>query len=353
LGWLISNNITNACKRLIEGLISGAEQVNASAAQLSGSSQDLSESASEQAAGLQQTSSSLEEMSSQTKNTAENASQAERAMTETQPRVQKGMDAMERMNRAMTEIKSSSEEMSKIIKTIDDIAFQTNLLALNAAVEAARAGEAGKGFAVVAEEVRNLAQKSAEAARTTSDLIEQSQVNTEGGAKVASEVSEHLDEIKNSVTEVGGLVVEISAASKEQANGIRELTDVMAEMDKVVQRNASGSEESASASEELSSQAEELKRMVGELIAMVGDSGEMQVTSSTNGSFAHAGVSSNGGPENGFYSSKPHNHLTNRHKNGSNGHPKQVFKPVKNGKKSIEDKARSMIPLDEEDLSDF
>ncbi|MDG5766766.1 methyl-accepting chemotaxis protein [Balneolales bacterium ANBcel1] len=270
LGIFISRNINNTLRRIIEGLSSGAEQVNASSTQLSSSSQDLSEGASEQAAGLQQTTSSLEQMAAQTKQTAENSGQAEKTMNETQPRVEKGMDAMKRMNEQMDGIRKASEETSKIIKTIDDIAFQTNLLALNAAVEAARAGEAGKGFAVVAEEVRNLAQRSAEAARITSELIENSQKNSESGFTMAEEVSEHLEEIKVSVNNGSELVVEIAAAAKEQSRGIDELNSVMREMDKVVQNNASGSEETASASEELSSQATELKRMVDELTALIG-----------------------------------------------------------------------------------
>ncbi|TVQ65238.1 MAG: methyl-accepting chemotaxis protein, partial [Balneolaceae bacterium] len=274
LGFYISRTINARLREIIDGLNSGAEQVNASSEQLSGASQELSESASEQAAGLQQTTSSLEDMATQTKQSAENAGQAEVAMRETEPRVAKGVEAMQRMTEAMSDIQEASQATSKILKTIDDIAFQTNLLALNAAVEAARAGEAGKGFAVVAEEVRNLAQRSAQAARDTSELIERSLGSSERGASVAKEVSENLVMIKDSVGQVGTLVLEIAAASKEQATGITEINSVMGEMDKVVQQNASSSEESASAAEELSSQANELKMIVNQLVTLVGGGNE-------------------------------------------------------------------------------
>jgi len=337
LGFVITNSIKKSLSSISERLNAGAEQVNASSVQLSGASQDLAESSSEQAASLQQTTSSLEEISAQTKQTANNAGEAERAMKETEPQVVSGVESMERMNKTMAEIKESSLETSKIIKTIDEIAFQTNLLALNAAVEAARAGEAGKGFAVVAEEVRTLAQRSAEAAKDTSDLIEKSQGISQRGASVAEEVAENLRNIEKSVHSVSTLVVEISAAANEQQTGIEEMSSVMHQMDKVVQSNASSSEESASAAEELSSQAAEMNHIVEELVKLVGDTGSENVKLSKPMEPAEYRDLSNGHFGNG------HSNLIKR------SEKKQQDKEIEKKQQS----ARELIPLDEEDFSDF
>jgi methyl-accepting chemotaxis protein len=271
-GTMLSLSLSKSLKRIIDGLNGGSGQVAAAAEQLSGSSQELSQSSAAQASSLEETSSALEEMSSQTKQTAQNADQAENEMLLASGLLAKGVEAVGRMSEAMAEIQQSAGETSKIIKTIDDIAFQTNLLALNAAVEAARAGEAGKGFAVVAEEVRNLAQRSATAARNTAELIEQSQNSSQRGSTVANEVSENLVSINQNAERVSSLVTEIAAAAKEQAQGIDQVNTAVAEMDRGVQQNASTSEESASAAEELSAQAERLRGMVDDLVAIVGGS---------------------------------------------------------------------------------
>ncbi len=267
--YLLAQSIANPVKRIVGNLQRNAQQVTSASSQLSDSSQSQAEGTSEQASNLEETSSSLEEMSSQTKQNADNASQADTATKEAVKQVESGSESVQRMSQAMEEIKSSTAETSRIIKTIDDIAFQTNLLALNAAVEAARAGEAGKGFAVVAEEVRNLAQRSADAAKETSQLIEKSQNSSENGAQVAEEVASNLESIKQSTERVNTLIGEIAAASQEQSQGIEQVNNAVAEMDKVVQKNASDAEETSSAAEELSSQAEEMENVVKQLSELV------------------------------------------------------------------------------------
>jgi methyl-accepting chemotaxis protein len=260
-------NLNDSIKALHDIVAQVAEavgQINAAGEQISAGAQGVAEGTSEQASSLEEISSSLEEMASMTKQNAGNADQARALAQEANERTVNGNQAMERMNRAISDIKKSSEETAKIVKTIDEIAFQTNLLALNAAVEAARAGEAGKGFAVVAEEVRNLAMRSAEAAKSTADLITESTQNSNNGVAIADEVGGALAQIADAATKVNNLVSEIAAASKEQSQGIEQINIAVGQMDKVTQTNASNAEESASAAEELASQAKALSDMVGD-----------------------------------------------------------------------------------------
>ena len=278
LAIIITRGITRPVNRIIEGLNSGATQITAASAQVASSSQQMAEGASQQASGLEETSSSLEEMASMTRQNAENSRQANTLAVEAADQVKVGQESMGRLSLAINEIKKSSDETAKIVKTIDEIAFQTNLLALNAAVEAARAGEAGKGFAVVAEEVRNLAQRSAEAAKNTQALIEGSQKNSEKGVSVAGETAAALEKITVTAKKVADLVSEITAASQEQSQGIDQVNTAVAEMDRVVQANAANAEESASASEELSAQARELKDIVHQLVALVKGNAFIQET---------------------------------------------------------------------------
>ena len=270
LSILCARSVSRPINRLIENLMSGSENTASVSREVAEASQVLSQGASEQAAGIEETSSSLEQMAAMTKQNAANAGVANDLVKEARNSTEKGNMEMEKMSHAIDDIRKSSEETSRIIKTIDEIAFQTNLLALNAAVEAARAGEAGKGFAVVAEEVRNLAQRSAEAARDTSQMIDKSIKHSSNGVDIAAEVVDSLKDISDRVKKVAELVEEIVQGSQEQAKGIEQVSVAVNEMDKITQRNAASAEESAAASEELSAQAEELKGMVLDIIALVG-----------------------------------------------------------------------------------
>jgi methyl-accepting chemotaxis protein len=272
MSYLMARSISRPINHVIEGLTSGADQISAGSNQVASSSQSLAEGTSEQASSLEETSSSLEEMSSMTKQNADHANQAKAMMTEANQIVDKVNRHMEDMAGAVGEITRSSEETGKIIKTIDEIAFQTNLLALNAAVEAARAGEAGAGFAVVADEVRNLAMRASEAAKNTSNLIENTIKAVRKGNELTNATQEAFKENAAISRKIGQLVDEIASASEEQAHGISQVNIAVAEMDKVTQSAAANAEESAAASEELNAQAEQMKGYVADLAQVVGGS---------------------------------------------------------------------------------
>ena len=272
LAVVIIRGINKVLQSVATSLATGAEQVASASSQVSSSSQSLAQGASEQAASLQETGSSLEEISSMTRKTAETAQQATLLSSQAKSFADRGNEAMRKMTHAIDDIQKASAETAKIVKTIDQIAFQTNLLALNAAVEAARAGEAGKGFAVVAEEVRNLAMRSAEAAKTTSLLIEGSVASSTNGVAIALEAGKTLSEILSSVNKVNDLIAEIAATSQEQSQGIGQVSQAVQQMDLVTQSNAATSEESAAAAEELSSQSEQLRSLVHQLDYLVNGS---------------------------------------------------------------------------------
>lgn len=269
VGHFVAQGIARPLVRLISSLQSSTSQISSASAQLTSSSQSLAEGASEQAASVEETSSSLEEMSSMTRRNSENAQQANDLARQARQAAEVGATQVQSMVQSMEAIKTSSDEVAKIARAIDEIAFQTNILALNAAVEAARAGEAGMGFAVVADEVRNLAQRSAQAAKETSAKIEGSIATTTAGVEVTQRVREALDEILTNIRKVDQLAAEVATASREQSQGLEQVNTAVTQVDKVIQANAAGAEENASAAEELNAQAAHLQEAIQELSRIV------------------------------------------------------------------------------------
>jgi methyl-accepting chemotaxis protein len=268
-GLFLSLSISKNLRRIAVAAGEGAEQISSASSQVSSASQNVAQGSQEQAASIEETSSSLEEMAAMTKQNADNSKSAALLMNEAKTVIDKAAAGAATMEVAMKDIKSASDQTSKIIKTIDEIAFQTNLLALNAAVEAARAGEAGKGFAVVAEEVRNLAIRAAEAAKNTGSLIEENVTRVTGGVQIVDGLKTSLDEVTISSGKVSSLVNEVAAASEEQSKGIDQINIAVTQMNSVTQQNAASAEESASAAEEMTAQAASLQDSVRNLLQMV------------------------------------------------------------------------------------
>jgi len=263
--------LTKTLNRVISGLGDGSDQVAAASLEVSSASQSLAAGTSQQAASLEQTTSSLEELAATVKQNSLHAEHCNELVLQTHEKTRAVHKSIRATKEFMETISSSGESIKKIIKNIDEIAFQTNLLALNAAVEAARAGEAGAGFAVVAEEVRGLAMRAAEAAKTTDDLIGETSRQIELGSAQIQETLTKFYDMGDSAKKVNELVGEIANASIEQAQGIEQLNQAMLEIDRVVQQNAANAQESASASSELQAQSERMREIVGEMAYLVGN----------------------------------------------------------------------------------
>jgi methyl-accepting chemotaxis protein len=267
---LVIRQIKRGLRQVVVELSDGAEQTASAASQVSSSSQSLAQGSSEQAASLEETSASSEEINSMARKNTENSRAAANLVTSSQQKFVETNHSLEQMLVAMGEIHAQSGKISKIIKTIDEIAFQTNILALNAAVEAARAGEAGMGFAVVADEVRNLAQRCAQAAKDTAALIEESIFKSNDGKSKVDQVAAAIRAITEESGKVKTLVDEVNLGSQEQARGIEQIGKAISQMEQVTHKTAANAEESASAAEELNAQSETLRGIVERLGAMVG-----------------------------------------------------------------------------------
>ncbi len=342
LAVIILRSVTKSINEVMEALTEGGQQVTSASGQLSETSQQMAEGASEQAASIEETSSSLEEISSMTKHNADNSNAVNNLMSETKRGVDKGSGQMKELVTAMGDIKKASDDIAKIIKVIEEIAFQTNLLALNAAVEAARAGEHGKGFAVVAEEVRNLAQRAGTASKDIAQLIQNAVSKADSGNEITVQVAKSLEEIATGIKKAGDLAAEVAAASVEQAQGVEQINKAITQMDSVTQANAANAEEAASSSEELSAQAEVLNSNVLQLGAVI-FGGE-------HGSRAPAAAPARKPAPAARPAAKPMGKPMAKPK-GLPAPRKPAPAPASKGPRSV--KAEEVIPFDDDDFKEF
>ena len=347
--YFITRGITKPVNHIVNSLEEGAQQVASASNQLSATSQQLAEGNAEQASSIEETSSTLEESASMVRQNSENTKQAALLAAQTKTSSDKGNQDMLDMMSSMTEIKKSSDQIAKIIKVIDDIAFQTNILALNAAVEAARAGDAGMGFAVVAEEVRNLAQRSAQSAKDTAAIIESNIELSEKGVGVAKKVGESLQEINVQAKKVNELMDEIAAASQEQSQGISQINKAISQMEKVTQQNAANAEESASASEELSSQAQNLREIVQQLSLLVNGANARNNEANGYNGMALKGISVGSGEKGHSSSALLAEHAEYRPGVKASARTEKIANDVK---KTLIVSPEDVIPLND-DLKDF
>ena len=277
----ITRSITRPIILVIDRLVHAEKTLSGASNEISGAARELADGVSEQASAIEETSSALEQMASMTRQNADNAQKTNGMTQDTGKLVSGGSSAMREMSEAMTEINDKSDKVSLIIKTISDISFQTNLLALNAAVEAARAGEAGKGFAVVADEVRNLSQRSAQAAKDTATLITSTVSSVKNGGAIADRLTSSFKTIEDGARDITRLIQEIANATNEQAQGVDQVNTAMAQMDKVTQQNSASASATASASGQLEAQIVEMHDDVGLLQDIVYGAGRRREPTTT------------------------------------------------------------------------